>query len=50
MELKKAEKVENNKFELSFTIDKESFEKAINAVYRKNVKNMALWQCVMEKV
>ena len=40
MELKKAEKVENNKFELSFTIDKESFENAINAVYRKNVKNM----------
>ncbi len=40
MELKKAEKVENNKFELSFTIDKESFEKAINTVYRKNVKNM----------
>jgi len=40
MELKKAEKVESNKFELSFTIDKESFEKAINAVYRKNVKNM----------
>ncbi|MBR6558296.1 MAG: trigger factor [Clostridia bacterium] len=40
MELKKTEKIENNKYELTFSIDKEAFEAAVNAVYRKNVKNI----------
>jgi len=40
MELKKTEKIENNKYELTFSIDKETFEAAVTAVYRKNVKNI----------
>ena len=40
MELKKSEQIEKNKYELSFTIDKETFDNEVSAVYRKNVKKM----------
>ena len=37
MALIKSEKTEKNLVELTFSIDKESFEKAIDKVYKKKV-------------
>ena len=40
MSLNKAEKLENNRFELEFSVDHDTFEAAVNKVYRKSVKNI----------
>ncbi len=40
MSLTKSEVIEKNRYELQFSVDKETFDKAVNAVYRKMVKNM----------
>jgi len=40
MSLTKSEVIEKNRYELQFSIDKATFEKAVSAVYRKQVKNM----------
>ena len=40
MSLVKSESIEKNRFELQFSIDKETFDKETVAVYRKQVKNM----------
>ncbi len=40
MSLIKSEKTENNRFELEFSVDHDTFESAINKVYRKSVKNI----------
>ena len=40
MSLVKKTKVEKNHYEVLFSIDKETFEKAVNAAYRKNVGKM----------
>ncbi|MBE6655352.1 MAG: trigger factor [Ruminococcaceae bacterium] len=40
MSLIKKTKLEKNHYELKFSIDKETFEKALNAAYRKNVAKM----------
>ena len=42
MSLTKSEVIEKNRYELQFSVDKETFDKAINAVYRKMVKNMTV--------
>ena len=39
MSLTKCEVIEKNRYELQFSVDKETFDKAINVVYRKMVKN-----------
>ena len=40
MSLTKCEVIEKNRYELQFSVDKETFDKAINVVYRKMVKNI----------
>ncbi|MBR7185166.1 MAG: trigger factor [Clostridia bacterium] len=40
MSLIKAEKTENNRYTLEFSVDHDTFENAINKVYRKSVKNI----------
>ena len=40
MSLTKSEVIEKNRYELQFSIDKATFDKAVSAVYRKQVKNM----------
>ena len=40
MSLVKSESIEKNRYELQFSIDKETFDKETVAVYRKQVKNM----------
>lgn len=40
MSLTKKEMTANNQYELEFTVAKDVFEAAVNAVYRKNVKKM----------
>ncbi len=40
MSLIKKTKLEKNHYEMKFSIDKETFEKALNAAYRKNVAKM----------
>ena len=40
MSLTKCEVIEKNRYELQFSVDKETFDKATNAVYRKMVKNI----------
>ena len=40
MSLTKSEVIEKNRYELQFSIDKATFEKAVSAVYRKQVKNI----------
>ena len=42
MSLTKCEVIEKNRYELQFSVDKETFEKAVNAVYRKMVKNITV--------
>ena len=42
MSLTKCEVIEKNRYELQFSVDKETFDKAINAVYRKMVKNITV--------
>ena len=42
MSLTKCEVIEKNRYELQFSVDKETFDKAINAVYRKQVKNITI--------
>ena len=42
MSLTKSEMIEKNKYELQFSIDKATFDKATDAVYRKQVKNMTI--------
>ena len=42
MILTKSEVIEKNRYELQFSIDKATFDKATNAVYRKQVKNMTI--------
>ncbi len=42
MSLTKSEVIEKNRYELQFSVDKETFDKAVNAVYRKMVKNMTV--------
>ena len=42
MSLTKCEVIEKNRYELQFAVDKETFEKAVNAVYRKMVKNITV--------
>ena len=42
MSLTKSEVIEKNRYELQFSVDKETFDKAINAVYRKMVKNITV--------
>ena len=40
MSLTKCEVIEKNRYELQFSVDKETFDKAIDKVYRKMVKNI----------
>ncbi len=40
MSLSKKELKENNQYEIEFTVDKETFDKAVNDAYRKNVKKI----------
>lgn len=40
MSLKASNKVETNRYELEVSVDGESFKKAVNAVYKKQVKNI----------
>ena len=40
MSVLKAEKAEKSTYVLEFSVDKETFEKAVSAVYRKQVKNI----------
>ena len=40
MSLTKCEVIEKNRYELQFAVDKETFDKAIDKVYRKMVKNI----------
>lgn len=40
MSLKASNKVETNRYELEVSVDGESFKKAINSVYKKQVKNI----------
>ena len=42
MSLTKSEAIEKNRYELQFSIDKATFDKATDAVYRKQVKNMTI--------
>ena len=40
MKLTKSEVIEKNRYELQFSVEKEVFDKATQAVYQKQVKNM----------
>ena len=40
MSLTKKEMTEKNKYEIEFSVDKATFDKAVDAAYRKNVKNI----------
>ena len=42
MSLTKSEVVEKNRYELQFSVDKETFEAAVQAVYRKQVKSITI--------
>ena len=42
MSLTKSEVIEKNRYELQFSVDKATFDAAVNAVYRKQVKNIAV--------
>ena len=42
MSLKKSELIEKNRYELQFSVDKETFDAAVNAVYRKQVKSITV--------
>lgn len=40
MSLTKAEKIETNRYALEFSVDRDTFEQAVNKVYHKSVKNI----------
>ena len=40
MSLTKSEVIEKNRYELQFSVDKATFDAAVSAVYRKQVKNI----------
>ncbi|MBQ7376077.1 MAG: trigger factor [Clostridia bacterium] len=42
MSLTKSEVIEKNRYELQFSVDKATFDAAVNAVYRKQVKNISV--------
>ena len=42
MSLTKSEVIEKNRYELQFAVDKATFDNAVNAVYRKQVKSIAV--------
>ena len=42
MSLTKSEVIEKNRYELQFTVDKATFDAAVSAVYRKQVKNISV--------
>ena len=42
MSLTKSEVIEKNRYELQFSVDKAKFDAAVNNVYRKQVKNIAV--------
>ena len=42
MSLTKSEVIEKNRYELQFSVDKTTFDAAVTAVYRKQVKNIAV--------
>ena len=42
MSLTKSEPIEKNRYELQFTVDKATFDNAVNAVYRKQVKSITV--------
>ena len=42
MSLTKSEVIEKNRYELQFSVDKATFDAAVNNVYRKQVKNIAV--------
>ena len=42
MSLTKSESIEKNRYELQFTVDKATFDNAVNAVYRKQVKSITV--------
>ena len=42
MSLTKSEVIEKNRYELQFSVDKETFEAAVQAVYRKQVKSITI--------
>ena len=42
MSLTKSEAIEKNKYELQFSVDKATFDAAVNAVYRKQVKSITV--------
>ena len=42
MSLTKSEVIEKNRYELQFSVEKAAFDKAVEAVYRKQVKNMTI--------
>ena len=42
MSLKKSELIEKNRYELQFAVDKATFDAAVNAVYRKQVKSITV--------
>ena len=42
MSLTKSEVIEKNRYELQFSVDKATFDAAVSAVYRKQVKNITV--------
>ena len=42
MSLTKSEVIEKNRYELQFSVDKATFDKAVDKIYRKQVKNMTI--------
>ena len=42
MSLTKCENIEKNRYELQFSVDKATFDNAVNAVYRKQVKSISV--------
>ena len=42
MSLKNAEKQENNRVKLEIEVDAETFKKAVDAAYKKDIKNMTI--------
>ena len=42
MSLTKSEVIEKNRYELQFSVDKATFDAAVNAVYRKQVKSITV--------
>lgn len=42
MSLKKSELIEKNRYELQFSVDKATFDAAVSAVYRKQVKSITI--------